>query len=241
MKGDDVGLIPGYTKDKITVTFTGTQTDAGSSDNTATASIDDNFIVVVHPGTLTVNPRKIYVTLYECQSAYNGKYIEKDDIIYDVTCALDGVTVDIEQIRLLNVSDEFTGAEQLDCKVYLNSNLIDSKNYMLIASVDEGAVVCRTKAEITVKSSEFTTNYEKGKIYSDPTLHVFNLLEGYTLKLRDGATTTSIEGDPYKKVEVKNVFSTDDIVICDANGEDVTDNFKINPKYGKITIMPKQS
>lgn len=101
MNVGDNGLIAGYTKDDITVTFTGSQTDAGSSDNTATASIDDNFIVVVHPGTLTVNPRKIVVTLYECQSAYNGKYIGKDDITYDVTCALAGVTVDIEQIYVL--------------------------------------------------------------------------------------------------------------------------------------------
>ena len=111
---------------------------------------------------------------------------------------------------------------------------------MLIASVDEGVVVCRTKAEITVKSSEITANYEEDKIYSDSTLHVSNLLEGYTLRLRDGATT-SIEGDPYEKVEVENYFSIDDIDICDVNGEDVTKNFKINPVYGKITIIPKQS
>lgn len=78
-------------------------------------------------------------------------------------------------------------------------------------------------------------------IYSDSTLHVSNLLEGYTLRLRDGATTTSIEGDPYEKVEMANYFSIDDIVICDANGEDVTDNFKINPEYGTIIINPKQS
>ncbi|MGM9643947.1 MAG: hypothetical protein ACI3X1_02565 [Eubacteriales bacterium] len=233
----DNGLIAGYTKDDITVTFTGTQTNAGSSDNTAEASIDDNFIVKVIPGKLTVNPCKIKLTLANIQSVYDGNPITKG-IKFRVECAIkDKISVVITQINVINVNDTFEGVSDLVYTVqWKNGEALESGNYEII--IDNNPKIHRTKAEITVTSHSFTANYEEGKSHYDRVLDVTGLLDGYTLT---GEATTSIMGDPEIKVEEKNVFNIEDIVIYDAYGNDATENFSINPVYGKITIIPKQS
>ena len=234
--GEIVGLIEGYSKESIKVNFTGSQTDAGSSENTAIAHIDGNFTVEVVPGTLTVTPCKINITLAVNKSVYNGKPITTG-IKYKIDCAVkDKIFVDITQINVINVGESFDGEDDLVYTVQWKDTgeYLDSDNYEVSVTASK---IYRTQAEITVASHSFTENYEEGKVYKDNALDVTDLPEGHYF---EGKATTSIKGDPNAVTTVPNEFDVNDVKIYNSEDEDVTANFKITPVFGTITVIPVQ-
>ena len=234
--GENVGLIEGYSKESIKVNFTGSQTDAGSSENTAIAYIDGNFTVEVVPGTLTVTPCKINIILAGNKSVYNGKPITTG-IKYKIDCAVkDKIFVDITQINVINVGESFDGEDDLVYTVQWKDTgeYLDSDNYEVSVTASK---IYRTQAEITVASHSFTENYEEGKVYKDNALDVTGLPEGHYF---EGKATTSIKGDPNAVTTVPNEFDVNDVKIYNSEDEDVTANFKITPVFGTITVIPVQ-
>ena len=242
-------LEQGYTYD---VEISGAQLQIGRSESVIESfvlydpngkDVTDEFEIKYYNGILEVIAAEITtveVQLYELQQYYNGKPLEYMDGDYRILTKLDGVTVKLTlKIGLANVGKMSFSELNRNSSMYADFVVLNeagqdiSINYKLVfvplGECDYPIRVDPREIEITTASAE--------KQYDGVPLTNGNyyITRG---SLADGHTITL-----YTMGEITEVGSVDNmvdvIVISDANGRDVTKNYKITVVEGILTVLPE--
>ncbi len=219
-----------------TYAVTGTQTDAGESDNTFTYTLKDNtkagnYKIELAPGKLKVTPiaDKVTVTITGNTDTkpYNGEKqsvkdykVEISNKLYTENCfSFDGKAV-------AEGTDAGSYAMGLKAEQFKNT----STNFTNVEFVvtDGSLTIDKINATFTGDSDTVTyTGIEQSITGITPT----GLLKGHTY---EGLTYAAKGTDAG---EYDGAFSGT-VVIKDANGTDVTENYAVTKTPGKLTINP---
>ncbi|MBQ0018400.1 MAG: InlB B-repeat-containing protein, partial [Clostridiales bacterium] len=217
--------------------ITGTQTDAGSSENKFTYKLNegtlaDNYTITTANGTLTVekadklvikvtgnSDEKVYTGREQSATGYTiGKYDEKD-----VT-----ITKQPEQSACVAKG---TNAGKYDMGLTAADFAATSKNYKTVEfEVEAGELVIK-KLNISVKATGGEKQYDGTALTAVAT--------GYWVpsgKLADGQSmTVGLSGS---RTEVGSSDAVVGDVVIKAGAEDVTGNYEIEKLNGTLTITP---
>ena len=224
---------------------TGSQTNVGKSENSysgevyiyadgvdVTANYD---IIEIIPGMLEVTPRPITVV----GGIYNDVYDGYDHFNIDLTTEgeyglCDGHRFNVTSYETFNTV--VTEAENRVTFEILDGDDVDvTSNYLV--TYTPGTVTIE-KRDVIVSTNGYEATYD-GKDHSDYTLTVV-LNEG-GLPLCDGHRFEVIAEE---STVIKNVVTNADNVvvfkILDADGNDVTSNYEVERRYGKINVSKRK-
>ena len=226
--------------------------DVGEIDNVITILImegestpkTDNYKIVYEYGTLIIRPRAVTVTAQSAKKVYDGK---------PLVAPLAFVTPNAD----LNALNELCGnlitwkvvhatGEQLDVGVsaskladgdivfYRSGVEIPAKN-LVITYIDGELEV--TKRPITVYANDDSKVYDATPLTNSGfywelmnTVKHTGLLEGHSIETEAFGTITNVG-------EENNILGN--VVILDAGGADVTANYDITKKEGKLKVTPR--
>lgn len=221
-KGEGVGFVDG---EGVAVTVTGSQTDAGESDNTFYFSFDegtsgDDYLVTAKCGKLTILPATLTVTTHGASKPYDGTALMASG---EISGFVNGETASFAATG----SQTLVGTSANSYAITWDGTAKES-NY----SVVEGAIgtleVTPSQVAITVTPRGGSKVYD-GKPLTSAGIDVDGLPAGFTL---DAATKGSITdaGELLAEVDAST------IVIRNAAGEDVTAQFA-NVACGKAPLV----
>ena len=215
-----------------TYNVTGSQTEAGVSENTFTYTLNegtksDNYNITINEGTLTVNKRNITLTSGSAEKEYNGTPLTKDDVTVgsDGFVAGEGATYNVtgSQTIVGNSDNTFT---------YVFNDNTKADNYNVSISPGTLKVVSRAeKYKISPQANSKTVDYD-----------------GFTWEVKGFETDTyEVDGNTYtvsgleayaseKQVGEHTVNVSGTAVVKDSEGNDVTSEFEVTPKPGKLII-----
>ena len=219
-----------------TYAVTGTQTDAGESDNTFTYTLKDNtkagnYKIELAPGKLKVTPiaDKVTVTITGNTDTkpYNGEKqsvkdykVEISNKLYTENCfSFDGKAV-------VEGTDAGSYAMGLKAEQFKNT----STNFTNVEFVVTDGSLTIDKINATFTGDSDTVTYT-GSEQSITGITPTGLLKGHTY---EGLTYAAKGTDAG---EYDGAFSGT-VVIKDANGTDVTENYAVTKTPGKLTINP---
>lgn len=225
--------------------FTGSQTNVGSSENTFSYTLNentkaDNYTITTAEGTLKVNAlaEKVTVTITENSG----------------TATYDGTAKTVTGYAVTNISNP----------LYTAANFTFSGN-ATVSGTDAGTYSMELKASDFTNTSSNFTNVEF--VIVDGTLTIqpraIEVTGGYAEKTYDGTKLSASETQYYKTdvayvtegslvggatlmatnvgeigPDVSGVHTELTDVVITANGVDVTSNYSITKKPGYITILP---
>ena len=221
-KGEGVGFVDG---EGVAVTVTGSQTDAGESDNTFYFSFDegtsgDDYLVTAKCGKLTILPATLTVTTHGASKPYDGTALTASG---EISGFVNGETASFAATG----SQTLVGTSANSYAITWDGTAKES-NY----SVVEGAIgtleVTPSQVAITVTPRGGSKVYD-GKPLTSAGIDVDGLPAGFTL---DAATKGSITdaGELLAEVDAST------IVIRNAAGEDATAQFS-NVTCGKAPLV----
>lgn len=221
-KGEGVGFVDG---EGVAVTVTGSQTDAGESDNTFYFSFDegtsgDDYLVTAKCGKLTILPATLTVTTHGASKPYDGTALTASG---EISGFVNGETASFAATG----SQTLVGTSANSYAITWDGTAKES-NY----SVVEGAIgtleVTPSQVAITVTPRGGNKVYD-GKPLTSAGIDVDGLPAGFTL---DAATKGSITdaGELLAEIDAST------IVIRNAAGEDVTAQFA-NVTCGKAPLI----
>ncbi len=219
-----------------TYAVTGTQTDAGESDNTFTYTLKDNtkagnYKIELAPGKLKVTPiaDKVTVTITGNTDTkpYNGEKqsvkdykVEISNKLYTENCfSFDGKAV-------AEGTDAGSYAMGLKAEQFKNT----STNFTNVEFVVTDGSLTIDKIDATFTGDSNTVTYT-GSEQSITGITAAGLLKGHTYEGLTYAAKGTNAG------EYDGAF-TGTVVIKDADGNDVTKNYNVKTKIGKLTINP---
>ena len=221
-KGEGAGFVDG---EGVAVTVTGSQTDAGESDNTFYFSFDegtsgDDYLVTAKCGKLTILPATLTVTTHGASKPYDGTALTASG---EISGFVNGETASFAATG----SQTLVGTSANSYAITWDGTAKES-NY----SVVEGAIgtleVTPSQVAITVTPRGGSKVYD-GKPLTSADIDVDNLPAGFTL---EAATKGSITDAGELLAEI----DTPTIVIRNAAGEDVTAQFA-NVACGKAPLV----
>ncbi len=206
--------------------------DCGTVDNVLTFRVNDrrgvdeshNYSIFVKAGTLTVTPREVTVVTDSTTLTYNGT-----DQSHPVATIENGVG---DEYRAVGASTiRFVGSTQnrMTVEFYRGSQNI-SANY-IIKGYRYGTITVEPR-EITVKMKDETRYYDGTPLQSGSfTVGGAGLPKGHTLTLDSRGEV--IFGN------AANTYVEGSLRIHDADGRDVTDNFRYTVTDGQLTVNPR--
>ena len=232
----------------LSVTFGGEQTAIGTGRsyiNSYTLFDKDGnnvtayFEFATEDGKLTVtDPEKqiiIYFNTYVTDATYNGSQFGIDGYYYsDTENAFnrpDGVTLRVEGLEKIKLTSAGVIPESEFIEKYIDTGLVkitatDALGRECVFKYAINLSVARRS--ITVKTNSVTKVYDGKPLKDDEvTVSGAGLVEGHEIKALSSPSITDIG-------EVKNEVI---IIITDADGNDVTENYKINTDYGVLTVI----
>lgn len=204
-------------KNKVTFTI-----KRGSTDVTHNYEIVDNY------GTVNIKPRPITVTTNSINRVYDDKVYSDSYLLLSGTyglCKGHSLT-DIEAPKFRDVIKNTVNSVKF---VIARQNGEDvTSNYDITYKYGEVNILPRS---ITVVTNGFNRVYDD-KYHSDDKVTIsgaYGLCKGHT---------TSADAQSFRDV-VKDVENKVKLTIYRDNGDDVTSNYEITYKYGKVTISPR--
>ena len=224
------GLPQGFTAE---VTVSGSITDAGSVLNEVKSvairkdgkDVSDQFTKIEKvSGTLTVNKRTVHLKSESASKQYDGTALTAPT----VTVSGDGfVTGEVTNLKATGTITE-SGSVTNEIK-YTEQSGFKAINYEI--TKDEGTLtITQNEGEIVVNAKNASKTYD-GKALTESTADVTGLPKGYTADvIVSGSITNAGTTD--------NVVGT--VVIKDASGNDVTNQFKtITKNNGTLTVTKR--
>lgn len=213
-----------------TVTVTGTQTDAGTSPNTAECVVRDadqrnvsaNYDITINPGMLKVNPIELTVKTNSARKEYDGEPLVKDghELIGELAK---------DQHEVIEVIGTITDAGMVQNEVKINiydANSVDvTANYDIIFDLGSLEV---TPLYIQVQTQSASKTYDGTPLtaeysYSGKVLETHSISFKVTgSQLMPGSSTNTIE-----------------VQILDDRYRDVTKNYEINKEEGVLEVIKR--
>ncbi len=218
----------------LEVTATGSQTEVGSSKNTATVVVKDgtgnavtqNYNVQLVEGTLTVKPRNITVTIASDTKPYDGTPLTKDD--YVLTSG---------QLYTNDSLEVTVEGSQTNVGVCVNRGTVvvfDQKgnnvSHHYNVTVIDGTLRVKPRA-ITVTTEGASKTYDGTPLAMDKWTHT-----GGELVL-DHALEVTTTGS---QTEVGSSKNTATVVVKNGANEIVTQNYQITVEEGDLTVTAIQ-
>lgn len=231
-------IVSGHT---LTINYTGTQTEAGTSFNSYDGytifrddyDLEGNYIFTIYEGELEVTKREITIYSGSTSIVYNGQFLSNDNWWFNedyIEISGHDINVQLENsiINVDKVINEIYG-------VYIKKGELDvSDNYEI--SYEEGYLEI-TKRSITIKTSDDNKTYD-GYELSNIELDIEEFDEELNSGFIDYVDT--IEVSFYTKVIYFNEEGYENIIeVSIYNDYDGYDNYDINYEYGKLKIFKK--
>lgn len=226
-----------YTVSGLTASVSGT--NAGEYENAVTGTpvvkdsanndVTERFNVNTKNGTLAIAKRNVTLTSATDSKPYDGTALTNDTVTVggEGFAEGEGATYNVTGSQLL------PGTSDNEFTYTLNSNT-NKDNYTISKTVGKLTVTDRTALfEINVEAKSATATYDG----TEKSVSGFNTLK-FTVNGQDytvtglSASATGVNVGEYPSV----VSGT--AVVEDADGHDVTKQFKVNTKDGKLTINP---
>ena len=233
------GLVPGHKK---TVTITGSQTVPGTSDNTADIVIKDadnqdvtkNYNITKELGKLTVNTlsgdKRIAVTLAPkaATAEYDGTAHGASD--YEIVSGKLPEGVSLEVTYGGGRTDAGEGETSIASYKLTQNDTDVTANFNVTTNTGKITI---SQRPITVTADSATKEYDTKPL----TQNTVKITEG---SLVSGHKVTAIvEGSQTEVGTGKNTIKKDSVVISDASDKDVTANYAITLKEGKLEVTGK--
>ena len=230
---DNTALAEGDSIDSVVVT--GSQTKAGSSDNTASAAViknadgadvTDSYKITYVKGTLTVTKKALTITAGSASKIYDGQPLTND------THTDEGL-VSGDSVRSVTI----TGSQTVVGSSYNTAS---------------DAVISNTVGEDVTDSYDIT--YVRGVLEVEPNASLVitaatgkKTYDGTPLVKNAYTTTALVPGDTLVSVKVTGSITTvgtadnipSEAVIRNSRGEDVTSSYGITYVNGTLEVTPK--
>lgn len=226
-------------EDALSAVFTGSQTDAGSSENTSAFTIHhqqngvaidvtSQYDLTLTPGILTVEVRPLFITTGSTTAVYTGQPISCPEYSLDDPAAL------LPGHRIQSVFDQSpiacgTHSNGASFRVYDAQGRDVTDNYNIIVTP---GVIEITPALLVVHTPSATWEYD-GLIHEQLELSVEGLLPGHKLEefFAPGASAY-----------IQNVGSVENYIrptIVDQNRNDVTKNYTFENHFGQLEVTKR--
>ena len=229
----------------LVATAIGSITNAGTADNVVFDSVqvpkilddngkcvDNNYTITYEKGTLTVNPRKIIVTTKDGRFTYNGETQYQDECSADRLVEGHFLSV-ISHTGIKNVSESGTPNDLVVKIVDENENdTVDG--YDLTDNYDityNPGTLYMNALEITLETDGETFEYD-GTWHDKKSVGVFGLMPGHDLLSIKYTAVRDVTGEE----GVDNVLE----YVIKNGDEDVTDNYTVTVKWGKLIVTPRK-
>lgn len=226
------------------VTVDGSQTNAGSSENTvasvviktnvlkSTEEVTDNYAITIVPGTLTVNKAKDKIKIITDTMVYDGDGYDA----YDVITKGDG------QIEIIYYDNDKQAIDYVPTNVgnyYMQAKIKGSTNYEDAESDMVAFEIIKRKLTVTALSTErkYDGTALKYPVYeiSEDESNDHGLVEGHHI-------IVSIDGSQTEVGSSENKITN--VVILDSEAstaEDITFNYEITTIAGILTITEAEA
>ena len=194
--------------------------------------VTENYDITYEKGTLTVNPRKIIVTTKDGHFTYNGETQYQDECSADRLVEGHFLSV-ISHTGIKNVSESGT-PNDLVVKIVdeYGNDVVDgfylTDNYDI--TYNPGTLYMNA-LEITLETDGETFEYD-GTWHDKKSVGVFGLMPGHDLQPIEYTAVRDITGEE----GVDNVLE----YVIKNGDEDVTDNYTVTVKWGKLIVTPRQ-
>ena len=233
------GLVSGH---KETVTITGSQTVPGTSDNTADIVIKDadnqdvtkNYNITKELGKLTVNTlsgdKRIALTLAPkaATAEYDGTAHGASD--YEIVSGKLPEGVSLEVTYGGGRTDAGEGETSIASYKLTQNDTDVTANFNVTTNTGKITI---SQRPITITAESATKEYDTKPL----TQNTVKITEG---SLVSGHKVTAIvEGSQTEVGTGKNTIKKDSVVISDASDKDVTANYAITLKEGKLEVTGK--
>ncbi len=230
-------LNEGYTYD---VTVVGSRTEKGTSFSRITDftlydpngnDVTDQFAIVCKPGTIKITETQVVIWLFSSQKYYNGTALEYAPDEFFIYKCPDGITVDFTLSGSRTDAGVMSEKELRKLPITLydaNGNDVTDEYYVKFV----GDFLRVDKRRITIKAASETKAYDGTPLTNDTIEFVFGeLVEGHTI-------VAPVKGSITLAGSVENMIDKKKLKIVDADGNDVTDNYKITCEPGVLTVVP---
>ena len=211
----------------------GSMTDAGTAENKVTSvtvkkgdqDVTSQFSRIENVnGTLTVNKRTVHLKSESASKPFDGTPLTRPDVIASDDGFVDG------EVSNLKAKGSITKAGSVTNTIeYTENRGFKADNYTI--TKDEGTLtITQNENEIVVNAKNASKIYD-GTALTESAAYVTGLPEGYTAEV-------NVTGSIIDAGTADNVVGT--VVIKDASGNDVTDQFKtITKNNGKLTVTKR--
>lgn len=221
-KGEGVGFVDG---EGVAVTVTGSQTDAGESDNTFYFSFDegtsgDDYLVTAKCGKLTILPATLTVTTHGASKPYDGTALTASG---EISGFVNGETASFATTG----SQTLVGTSANSYAITWDGTAKES-NYNVVEGAIGTLEVTPSQVAINVTPHGGSKVYD-GKPLTSAGIDVDGLPAGFTLEAATKGSITDA-GELLAEVDAST------IVIRNAAGEDVTAQFA-NVACGKAPLV----
>ena len=232
---DGEGWIPAD-RGRVTYTMTGSQTNAGESDNTFDVELPsgseeyfkEHYAITISYNTLNVTERPVTLTSASGSKEYDGEPLTNDDVIVGGRGWADGegATYDVTGSQKIVGSSE----NAFECIPNEGTNL---DNYQIKKTYGTLTVTDRSeKYQITLTPNSKSVTYDG----TEKSVSGFEALEfqinGQTFYVSGvEASATGTDAGEYP------VKVSGQAVVIDSDGNDVTDQFIVNIDDAKLTIV----
>ena len=248
-----------------TVTIAGSQTLVGASANTITGhtlkdnTLAQNYTITYQPGELKVTQNEKAITItanshtweYDGQPHSDGGYtVEYDGQTYKVEAGKTATlpTGDVVKAKITktvtNVSDSAANNNQIDELTIVNAAGEDTKGQYKTVTLIPGTLTITKRGagedKVKITAADNTVEYDgqphgaklnaAGEIEVGTSYTITNLADGHKVQ------SVVISGSETAVGEYENRLVPSGAKIVDAEGNDVTRNYVVGYKNGKLTI-----
>ena len=200
-------------------------------------NVSDQFAVTAEAGTLEILPRSVTLTSATDTKVYDGKKLTNDE----VTVSGDGFVVGEEPTYNVTGTQTLVGESQ-NTFTYTLGETTSASNYSI--EKVEGKLTVTTRAdEEPNKKFEITVTANSDEVLYDGTEYAVSDFETLEFSI-DGVDYTvsgiTAEAKGTDAGEYETIINKDELVVSDAEGNDVTDQFIVTTVSGKLTIDKRQ-
>ena len=228
----------------IEATFTGKLTDVGTTINTyhfrivdsLGADVTSKYKIQKLEGTITVTKRPINIRATDATKPYDGKPLKSFSDVYVITSGslVNGHSLSVESIG----EQTEAGIGKNELLYTIRDSLLTDVTHNYDVTVTPGALTV-TPIQLTISSADATKFYDGKELVKDSCqIEVGELLD-YD---KDGKADHKLETKTISSLtEPGSIDNKFEYTIIDIHtNEDVTKNYQVIPKYGKLTVTTEK-
>ncbi len=217
----------------LDIDFTGSQLNAGTSDNTFQVKVRDangidissDYEIETVFGKLKVNPITIGIEAKSAEKLYDGVALEANEYTVTQGAPIEGDR--IEAVVIGSITDIGVIENKVTARVVNEVGEDVSSNYNLVLTNGKLTVLA---SRLSVQTQTISKYYDGTPLVTDPKtdwqITSGQLLKGHYTEVYMNAKITNVG-------EVSNTLV---FYIKDENGNDVTNLYEINYSYGKLIV-----